>query len=263
MRKYEPTLFFGVPTLYAALIADDKLGKGCGSPKLRLCVSAGEALPEDVGRRWRAKTGVDIIDGIGSTEMLHIFISNRPDKLRYGSSGLPVPGYEARLLDDEGAPVPVGEIGELVVAGPSAAEGYWNQREKSRRTFAGMWTYTGDKYRTDEDGFYYYCGRTDDMFKVSGIWLSPFTVESALVAHTAVLEAAVVPKEDSDGLVKPKAFVVLAPGHKPDAKLVEELREHVKRSAGAWTYPRWLEVRSELPKTATGKIQRYKLREEG
>ena len=198
--------------------------------------------------------GVEVIDGIGSTEMLHIFVSNRPGKVCYGSTGMPVPGYEARLLDDEGNPVPPGEIGELVIKGL--------QREKSLKTFRGAWTHTGDKYRIGADGNYYYCGRTDDMFKVSGIWVSPFEVESALVSHPAVLEAAVVGKDDTDSLTKPRAFVILKPGFDWSERLGEELKAHVKETAGAWKYPRWIEVRAELPKTATGKIQRFKLREQ-
>jgi benzoate-CoA ligase family protein len=260
MRTMNPTLFCGVPTLFAAMLAAPGLGRGAGSARLRLSTSAGEALPEDIGKRWQQVVGSEIIDGIGSTEMLHIFCSNRPGRVRYGSSGMPVPGYAARLVDDDGAPVPQGEIGELVIKGPSAAEGYWLQREKSRRTFRGEWTHTGDKYRIDADGYYIYCGRTDDMFKVSGIWVSPFEVESALITHKAVLEAAVVGKEDADGLVKPKAFVVLKPGVPGGEALFEELKAHVKATAGPWKYPRWIETRPELPKTATGKIQRFKLR---
>jgi benzoate-CoA ligase family protein len=260
MRAHQPTIFCGVPTLFAALLNHAGIGRGAGSERLRLSTSAGEALPEEIGRRWQEAVGSEVIDGIGSTEMLHIFVSNRPGRVRYGSSGTPVPGYEARLLDDDGNPVAPGEIGELVIRGPSAAEGYWLQREKSRRTFRGEWTHTGDKYRIGEDGFYYYCGRTDDMFKVSGIWVSPFEVESALVTHPAVLEAAVVGKEDTDGLMKPRAFVVLKPGVDADAALFEALKEHVKSKAGLWKYPRWIEVRADLPKTATGKIQRFKLR---
>jgi 4-hydroxybenzoate-CoA ligase len=262
MRAHRPTIFYGVPTLYAALLAHKEIGRGAGSDRLRLCVSAGEALPANVGERWRETVGVDILDGIGSTEMLHIFLSNAPDDIRYGTSGKPVPGYDARIVDESGASVAPGEIGELVVRGPSAADGYWNQRAKSRRTFAGEWTYTGDKYVCDAEGYYGYCGRTDDMFKVSGIWVSPFEVEAALVSHAAVLEAAVVGREDEDGLVKPKAFVVLKDGHAPGEALFEDLKAHVKERAGLWKYPRWIDVRSELPKTATGKIQRFKLREE-
>ena len=261
MRANNPTIFCGVPTLFASMLMHPELKKGAGSNRLRLCTSAGEALPEEIGNRWQQAVGSEVIDGIGSTEMLHIFVSNRQGKVRYGSSGTPVPGYEAKLLDDEGEPVPIGEIGELVIKGPSAAQGYWLQREKSRRTFRGEWTHTGDKYRVGEDGYYYYCGRTDDMFKVSGIWVSPFEVESALLSHEAVLEAAVIGEEDADGLVKPKAFVVLKAGFKAEDGLFDELKAHVKAEAGAWKYPRWVEIRSELPKTATGKIQRFKLRE--
>jgi benzoate-CoA ligase family protein len=263
MRTHQPTIFCGVPTLFAAMLSGPPPGRGAGSARLRFSVSAGEALPEDIGRRWEAEVGSQIIDGIGSTEMLHIFVSNRPDQVRYGSSGTPVPGYEARVLGEDGAPVATGEIGELVVKGPTAADGYWLQRDKSRRTFRGEWTYTGDKYRIGEDGYYYYCGRTDDMFKVSGIWVSPFEVESALVSHAAVVEAAVVGHADGDGLLKPKAFVVLKPGIEPDDTLVAELTAHVRAIAGAWKYPRWIEARTELPKTATGKVQRFKLRAGG
>ncbi len=263
LRAHSPTIFCGVPTLYAALLTHAGLGRRAGSSRLRLCVSAGEALPEEIGQRWQATTGVEVIDGIGSTEMLHIFVSNRPGSVRYGSSGLPVPGYEAKLLDDAGERVSVGEIGELVVKGPTAADGYWLQRDKSRATFRGAWTHTGDKYRVGDDGLYYYCGRTDDMFKVSGIWVSPFEVESALVSHKAVLEAAVIGLDDGDGLTKPKAFVVLKPGITADEALFEDIKAHVKAQAGPWKYPRWIDVRADLPKTATGKIQRFKLRAEG
>ena len=263
MRTHNPTVFYCVPTLYAAMLAHPELGRGAGSSRLRLCASAGEALPENVGQRWQEKVGIEILDGIGSTEMLHIFISNRAGTVRYGSSGTPVPNYQAKLVDDDGTVLGPGEIGELLIKGPTSAEGYWNQRAKSLRTFAGEWTHTGDKYRVDEDGYYWCCGRTDDMFKVSGIWVSPFEVESALITHPAVLEAAVIGLEDTDRLIKPKAFVVLKPGQTASDQLLEELREHVKSQAGMWKYPRWIEVRSELPKTATGKIQRFKLRAEG
>jgi benzoate-CoA ligase family protein len=261
LKQHAVTVFYAVPTFYAAFLASPAAPKP-SDLTLRRCISAGEALPADVGKAWAQKFGVDILDGIGSTEMLHIFVSNRPGQVRYGSTGSPVPGYEAKLLDDDGALVDRGGIGELVVRGPSAAEGYWLQREKSQRTFRGEWVHTGDKYRIGEDGYYYYCGRTDDMFKVSGIWVSPFEVESALITHQAVLEAAVVGRKDGDGLMKPKAFVVLKPGVSANESLFEELKAHVKAQAGAWKYPRWVEVRSDLPKTATGKIQRFKLRAE-
>jgi len=261
IKAHQPTVFFGVPTLYAAMLAHPDCVPENMSERLRLCVSAGEALPEDVGARWQERFGVPIIDGIGSTEMLHIFLSNTEQELRYGTSGKPVPGYEAKLLDETGELAAEGEIGELAVRGNSAANGYWNQRERSRHTFCGEWTLTGDKYAIDNDGFYVYCGRSDDMFKVSGIWVSPFEVESALITHELVLEAAVVPHPDEEGLLKPKAFVVLK-GEAGDVDaLYEDLREHVKQAIGKWKYPRWIECLDELPKTATGKIQRFKLRD--
>jgi 4-hydroxybenzoate-CoA ligase len=262
MRKHRPSIFYGVPSLYTALLAHRDICNGAGSDRLRVCVSAGEALPAHIGERWRDMVGVDVLDGLGSTEMLQTFLSNRPGTIRYGSTGKPVPGYEARIVDEEGRELGVDEIGELIVRGPSAGEGYWNQRAKSRRTFRGEWTYTGDKYRRDADGYYYYCGRTDDMFKVSGMWVSPFDVEAALTSHEAVLEAAVIGKEDADGLIKPKAFIVLKDGYAADDGLMEKLKRHVKEKAGTWKYPRWIELRKGLPRTATGKIQRFKLREE-
>jgi 4-hydroxybenzoate-CoA ligase len=258
MARHRPTIFYGVPTLYASLLAAG-VSKGAGSDRLRRCVSAGEALPEALGRRWAEQVGVDILDGIGSTEMLHIFLSNRPDRLRYGTSGVPVPGYEAKIVDAEGNPVPDGETGELWIKGPSAAEGYWNRRERSRRTFLGEWTATGDTYIRDAEGFYIYQGRNDDMFKVSGIWVSPFEVEAALISHPDVLEAAVVARRDADGLIKPMAFVVPRDPSRPLD--VAALQAHVKAIAGPWKYPRWIEAVAELPKTPTGKIQRFRLRE--
>ncbi|MGB8757890.1 MAG: benzoate-CoA ligase family protein [Pseudolabrys sp.] len=262
MRRHRPTIFYGVPSLYTALLSHHEICKGAGSDRLRICVSAGEALPAQIGERWRDTVGVDVLDGLGSTEMLNTFLSNRPTDIRYGSTGKPVPGYDARIVDENGRDLGTDEIGELIVRGPSAGEGYWNQREKSRRTFAGEWTHTGDKYRRDAEGYYYFCGRTDDMFKVSGMWVSPFDVEAALVSHEAVLEAAVIGKEDADGLIKPKAFIVLKNGFKADDLLLETLKVHVKVKAGPWKFPRWIELRSNLPRTATGKLQRFKLREE-
>ncbi|SMX50197.1 benzoate-CoA ligase family protein [Maliponia aquimaris] len=255
----QPTIFCGVPTLYAATV--HWLEKhGVPAHRLRCCISAGEALPEEVGNAWRRLWGVDILDGVGSTEMLHIFLSNRPGDVVYGTSGLPVPGYELRCVDEEGRQIAPGGVGELLVRGASAADGYWNKRSKSRATFEGEWTRTGDKYEITEAGRYVYCGRTDDMFKVSGIWVSPFEVEQALIAHPAVLEAAVVPRRDAEGLEKPQAFVVLKEGGNAEA-LKAELNDFVKAKVGAWKYPRWIEVVEDLPKTATGKIQRFKLRE--
>jgi 4-hydroxybenzoate-CoA ligase len=258
LADQRPTVFCGVPTLYAALVHKWESEGGHPDAPLRTCISAGEALPEEVGRKWQAIWNVDIMDGVGSTEMLHIFLSNRPGDIVYGTSGVPVPGYEVRLVDEAGADVGVGEVGELMVRGASAADGYWNQRAKSRSTFEGHWTRTGDKYELTEGGRYIYCGRTDDMFKVSGIWVSPFEVEQALVSHPAVLEAAVVAKRDDDGLEKPKAFLVLKPGHECDP---DELKTFVQDKIGKWKYPRWIEIADDLPKTATGKIQRFKLRE--
>jgi len=260
LREYRPTIFYGVPTLYSALLASPDLPKR-EELSLRRCTSAGEALPPDVGRRWREHTGVDILDGLGSTEMLHIFLSNRPGDVRYGTSGKPVPGYDIRLVDDDGKPVAKGDIGELQVAGPTGAAYYWNNREKSRNTFLGSWTRSGDKYTESEDGYFTYCGRADDMLKVGGIWVSPFEVESALASHAAVLEAAVVGQADENGLIKPKAYVVLRPNVPQSAELAAGLQQHVKGNLAPYKYPRWIEFVAELPKTATGKIHRFKLRE--
>ncbi|WP_454616308.1 benzoate-CoA ligase family protein [Bradyrhizobium cenepequi] len=259
MNKYHPTIFCGVPTLFASMLHDEASKTMLAGKRLRICTSAGEALPESVGNAWKARFGVDILDGVGSTELLHIFLSNAPGDIKYGSSGRPVPGYKVRLVNESGADVPDGEVGELLVDAPSAGEGYWNQRSKSRQTFEGHWTRTGDKYIRDAEGRYTFCGRSDDMFKVSGIWVSPFEVESALITHPAVLEAAVVPEADPEGLLKPKAFVVLRPDAKTDG-LHEALKEYVKQKIGPWKYPRWIDVVESLPKTATGKIQRFKLR---
>jgi 4-hydroxybenzoate-CoA ligase len=260
MNRYNPSIFFGVPTLFSAMLHDESLQQERGGARLRICTSAGEALPESVGRAWKARFGVDILDGVGSTELLHIFLSNAPGDIKYGTAGRPVPGFRVRLVNEAGLEVPDGEVGELLVDAPSAGEGYWNQRSKSRRTFEGPWTRTGDKYIRDAEGRYTFCGRSDDMFKVSGIWVSPFEVESALITHPAVLEAAVVPQPDPEGLLKPRAFVVLKAEAVTEG-LHEALKEHVKQKIGVWKYPRWIDVVEALPKTATGKIQRFKLRE--
>ena len=259
LTKHRPTIFYGVPTLFAALLASPDL-PARGAVNLRVCTSAGEALPADIGRRWAAHFGVDILDGLGSTEMLHIFLSNRPGRVRYGTTGLPVPGYEVRVLRDDGQPVGPGEVGELQVNGPTAAMAYWNNRDKSRETFQGPWTKSGDKYSIDAEGSYVYAGRTDDMLKVGGIYVSPAEVESALFTHPAVLEAAIVGRADDEDLVKPVAYVVLKPGRAPSPALAEELQRHVKSQLAPYKYPRWIEFIDELPKTATGKIQRFKLR---
>jgi len=259
LTEHKPTIFYGVPTLYAALLASPALPKR-SDVKLRVCTSAGEALPADIGKRWTEHFGVEILDGIGSTEMLHIFLSNRPGEVRYGTTGKPVPGYAVRLIDENGAPAKQGELGELQIAGPTAAAMYWNNRAKSRDTFMGEWTRSGDKYTADADGYYTYGGRTDDMLKVSGIYVSPFEVEAALLTHADVLEAAVIGVPDEQALIKPKAFVVAKQGVKGSAALGEALKQHVKDRLAPYKYPRWVEFVPELPKTATGKIQRFKLR---
>jgi benzoate-CoA ligase len=259
LRKYRPTIFCAAPTAYAALLASPELPSR-EDVNLRICTAAAEALPEDIGKRWRAHFGVDILDGIGSTEMLHIFMSNRAGDVEYGTTGRAVPGYDIRLVDDEGRPVKQGDTGELQVRGPSAAIMYWNNRERSRKTFQGAWTLTGDKYVQRDNGRYVHAGRNDDMLKVGGLYVSPVEVESTLISHSAVLEAAVVGKEDDEHLVKPLAFVVLKGGQTASPQLAEELKQHVKSRLAAYKYPRWVEFIGELPKTATGKIQRYKLR---
>ena len=258
-ESHRPTVFSGVPTLFASMLASGVL-PSAPSLSLRLCNSAGEALPEDIARRWQERTGVAIVDGIGSTEMLHIFISNRPDRIRHGTLGRPVPGFEARITDEDGRPVPQGEIGDLWVRGSTSAKFYLNQHERSRATFQGHWTRTGDRFLVDANGDYVYAGRADDMLKVGGIYVSPIEVESALVAHPAVHEAAVIGREDADRLVKPAAYVVLSAGETPSAALADELKAYVKSRLAPYKYPRWIEFMEELPKTATGKIQRFKLR---
>ncbi len=253
----KPTVFYGAPTGFAGMLASPNLPKK-NEVALRLVSSAGEALPAEIGERFKAHFGVDIVDGIGSTEMLHIFISNRPDRVRYGSTGWPVPGYRIELRGDEGQPVPDGEPGDLYIHGPSAAMMYWGNRQKTRDTFQGGWTKSGDKYIRNEDGSYTYGGRSDDMLKVSGIYVSPFEVEATLVQHPAVLEAAVIGVPDAEGLTKTKAFVVLKAGAEAtDA----ELKAFVKDKLAPYKYPRQIAFVADLPKTATGKIQRFKLRE--
>jgi len=255
-----PTVFCGVPTLFAGMLAAPGL-PARETVSIRVCTSAGEALPRDIGDRFRAHFGCDILDGIGSTEMLHIFLSNHPGEVRYGTTGKPVPGYELKLLDEQGQPCPPGEIGDLYIRGPSAALMYWANREKSRDTFVGDWTRSGDKYMQDADGYYVYCGRSDDMLKVGGIYVSPFEVEAALSQHEAVLEAAVIGVADADQLIKPKAFVVLRPGHTWHDGMAGELQAFVKSRLAPYKYPREIECVDELPKTATGKIQRFRLRQ--
>ena len=253
----KPTVFFGAPTGFAGMLASPALPERA-AVALRLASSAGEALPAELGERFKAHMGVDIIDGIGSTEMLHIYLSNQPGQVRYGSTGWPVPGYTLALRDEDGAPVADGETGDLYIQGPSAALMYWGNRAKSRETFQGAWTKSGDKYVRDADGSYTYAGRSDDMLKVSGIYVSPFEVESTLVQHEAVLEAAVIGVPDAQGLTKTKAFVVLKAGLQVSE---EALQAFVKTRLAPYKYPRSIAFLAELPKTATGKIQRFKLRD--
>jgi len=252
----QPTVFFGAPTGFAGMLASPNLPRK-EETQLRLVSSAGEALPSELGHRFKAHFGVDIVDGIGSTEMLHIYLSNLPNRVRYGSTGWAVPGYELSLRGDDGRDVADGEIGDLYIQGPSAALMYWGNREKSCETFQGAWTRSGDKYVRNEDGSYTYSGRSDDMLKVSGVYVSPFEVESTLIEHPAVLEAAVIGVLDAQGLTKTKAYVVRKAGQVVSA---EELKAFVKDRLAPFKYPRMIEFVAELPKTATGKIQRFKLR---
>jgi benzoate-CoA ligase family protein len=265
IERYRPTLFFSVPTGYGMMLAHKRVAPDDVTDfdlsSVRLAVSAGEALPPVLYERFKQRFGVDIIDGIGSTETLHMFISNRQDTIRPGSSGLVVPGYAARLLDDDGGAVPTGAIGHLWIKGDSVCAGYWNQHEKTKQTIEGQWIRTGDKYSRDEDGFFWYAGRSDDMLKVGGQWVSPVEVENALVAHPSVLECGVVGHEDRDGLVKPMAFVVLKADAVTTADLGRELQQFVRERLAEYKRPRWVEFLPELPKTATGKIQRFRLRE--
>ncbi|MDQ5850001.1 MAG: benzoate-CoA ligase family protein [Pseudomonadota bacterium] len=260
LTQRKPTIFYGVPTLFAALLASPAFPKR-EDLKIRICTSAGEALPANLGQRWTERTGTEILDGIGSTEMLHIFLSNRPGDVRYGTTGKPVPGYQVRLVDDLGQVITKpGEMGELQISGPTSALMYWNQRERTKNTFQGPWTRSGDKYTVDGDGYYTYGGRSDDMLKVSGNYVSPVEVESALITHEAVLECAVVGAADENQLIKPRAYIVLKVGQSPSDSLKTALQQHVKDKLAPYKYPRWIEFLSELPKTATGKIQRFKLR---
>ena len=252
-----PTLFFGVPTLYAAMLAQKDVPYEMGS--LRLCVSAGEPLPGELFSRWKSRFGTEILDGIGSTEVLHIYLSPRPGSAKPGSTGVPVDGYEVKIIDERGAEVRRGETGDLIVRGPSTALQYWNRREQTRAKMRGEWFFSGDKFRQTDDGEFHYVGRSDDMFKAGGEWVSPTDVEAALVAHAAVLECAVTPKADG-GLLRPQAHVVLKPGEKASTALAEDLRQHVRGRCAGYMVPKEIHFVAELPKTATGKIQRYVLR---
>ncbi len=259
IERFRPSVYYGVPTLYAAqLKALESETRDLSS--LRLCVSAGEALPADIHRRWKDRVGVDILDGIGSTEALHIFISNRSDDIKPGFSGRVVPGYRARILDGGGGEVATGDSGRLMIAGDSTAKYYWNNPEKTAATMVEGWLDTGDSYSRDADGYYLYGGRNDDMFKVGGIWCSPFEIEAKLIEHPKVLEAAVVGRADDNELIKPAAFIVLDDPAEAGEETAEELRQHCKQGLARYKYPRWFDFVETLPKTATGKIQRFKLR---
>jgi len=258
--EFKPTIFYNAPTGYAAILAIEGFTEQYDLNSLRLCVSAGEALPAPIWENWKAKTGLDIIDGIGSTEVWHIFISNRPGDIKPGASGKPVEGYEVKLVNEDGEPVKAGEVGNLLVKGETVALSYLHQYERSKRTFQGEWLFTGDKYVIDEAGYYWHAGRSDDMLKVGGIWVSPVEVESTLIGHEAVVECAVVGQPDEAGLIKPKAFVVLKEGFAGSADFARQLIDYCKANMAEYKRPRWIEFVEELPKTATGKIQRFKLR---
>jgi len=260
LTRRRPTLFFAGPALYAGMLAFKDAPPRDALASLRLCVSAGESLPADIFRRWKDRYGVEIMDGIGTTECLHMFISNRPGAVKPGSSGQPVPGYEAAIVDERGTPVAVGEIGNLRIKGDSIMAGYWNQPEKTSATLVGDWIETGDKYYEDPDGYFWYCGRSDDMLKVKGAWVSPAEVESTLIQHPAVLQAAVVGHKDAEGLIKAKAFVVLKDPSLATDALAAELMTFARENLAPYKCPRWVEFRTDLPMTATGKIQRFKLR---
>ncbi len=261
VERHRPTLFFSVPTNYGMLLAHTREGRDFDLSSVRHAVSAGEALPPALFERFKARFGVEILDGIGSTEILHIFISNRPGAIRPGSSGRILEGYEARIVDEENRDVASGEIGNLLVSGDSTCACYWNKHDKTRTTIEGRWIRTGDKYYQDADGFYWYAGRSDDMMKVGGIWVSPIEVENALIEHPAVQECGVGSRADHDGLQKPYAFIVLKNGKPGTPELAEELQQFVRSRLAEYKRPRWVEFIDELPKTATGKVQRYKLRE--
>lgn len=261
IERYRPTLFFSVPSSYAALLAHRRDGPDFDLSSVRYAISAGEGLPAALYERFKQRFGVEILDALGSTEALHMIISNRPDDIRPGSSGRIIPGYEARIVDDAGQPLPPGEIGDLWVKGDSICAAYWNQHEQTKNTIQGHWYRTGDKYYQDAEGYYWYAGRTDDLFKVNGRWLSPAEVESALISHPGVREAAVIAREDADQLLKPAAYVVPAPDVTADEKLSSDLRQWVVQHLAGYKCPRWIEFLPELPKTATGKVQRFKLRE--
>jgi benzoate-CoA ligase family protein len=265
IERFKPTLYFGVPTLYAAQLqalesSESETSISPNLSSLRMSVSAGEALPANIFRRWKEQTGTVILDGIGSTEALHIFISNRADDIKAGSSGRMVPGYAAKIVDETGNEVQQGEEGRLLIQGDSTCKYYWNNSEKTTATIVDGWLNTGDTYHQDDDGYFIYGGRSDDMMKVGGIWCSPFEIEAKLVEHPKVLEAAVVGRKDESGLIKPEAHVVLKDLTDASEETSGELLQHCKTGLAPYKYPRWFQFPQDLPKTATGKIQRFKLR---
>ncbi len=255
--KYRPTFFYSVPTLFARYLRVDKQ---YDLSSLRICLSSGEPLPPALFHQWKTRTGVELLDVVGSTEATHDFLANRPGRAKAGSSGEVTPAFEAKIVDDDGHEVPIGEVGNLMVRGDATAPYYWNKHEQTKRMMVGEWLKTGDTYYRDAEGYYWYCGRSDDMMKVGGMWVSPIEIENTLIEHPAVLESGVIGDTDADGLLKPKAFVMVKSEHKPSDELRVELQNHVKSKLAPYKYPRWVEFVDELPKTVTGKIQRFRLR---
>ncbi len=257
IEKYQPTFFYSVPTLFARYL---RVEKKYDLRSLRICLSSGEPLPPALFHQWKARIGVELLDVVGSTEATHDFLANRPGRAKAGSSGEVTPAFEAKIVDDDGREVPIGEVGNLMVRGDATAPYYWNKHEQTKRMMVGEWLKTGDTYYRDAEGYYWYCGRSDDMLKVGGLWVSPIEIENTLMEHPAVLESGVIGDTDADGLVKPKAFVMLKSEYKPSDELRAELQNHVKSKLAPYKYPRWVEFVDELPKTVTGKIQRFRLR---
>jgi benzoate-CoA ligase len=257
IEKYRPSFFFSVPTLFARFL---RVEKKYDLSSLRICLSSGEPLPPAIFHQWKERTGLELLDVVGSTEATHDFLANRPGRAKAGSSGEVTPAFEARIVDDEGHEVAVGEVGNLLVRGDATAPYYWNKHDQTKRTMLGEWLRTGDTYYRDADGFYWYCGRSDDMMKVGGLWVSPIEIENTLLEHPAVLESGVIGEPDSDGLLKPKAYVLLKSEFKPSDQLRVDLQNLVKSRLAPYKYPRWVEFVDDLPKTVTGKIQRFRLR---
>jgi benzoate-CoA ligase family protein len=257
IERYRPTFFFSVPTLYARFL---RVPKKYDLSSLRICLSSGEPLPPALFHQWKESTGLELLDVVGSTEAAHDFLANRPGRAKAGSSGEVTPAFEAKIVNDEGREVPVGEVGNLMVKGDANSPYYWNKHDQTKRTMQGEWLKTGDTYYCDDEGYYWYCGRSDDMMKVGGLWVSPIEIENTLMEHPAVLESGVIGDTDADGLLKPKAFVLLKSEFKPSPELRLELQNHVKSKLAPYKYPRWVEFVDDLPKTVTGKIQRFRLR---